>query len=91
MADNRLNAHKSVHTGGLKNHLALIALSHASFALADQAIPVGHAAIVLSQWLHLMACLALLQNIKGSCKHMGPTFIQASVDSYTEQAKAASC
>ncbi len=57
-----------MRTGGLANHLALIALSHASLALADQAIPVGHAAIVLGQWLHLMARLALLQ-IKGSCMH----------------------
>ncbi len=74
-----------MHTGGLGNHLALIALSHASLALADQAIPVGHAAIVLSQWLHLMARLALLQNIKGACMHMGLTFIHPFIDSYTEQ------
>ncbi len=80
-----------MHTGGLGNHLALIALSHASLALADQAIPVGHAAIVLSQWLHLMARLALLQNIKGACMHMGLTFIHPFIDSYTEQTKSVSC
>jgi len=64
-----------MHTGGLGDYLALIALSHTSLALANQAIPVGHAAIVLSQWLHLMARLALLHNTKGSCMHMGLTFI----------------
>ena len=41
-------------------HLALIALGHAPLALADQPISVSHAAVVLSQWLHLVARLALL-------------------------------
>jgi len=80
-----------MHTGGLRSHLALIALSHASLALADQAIPVGHAAIVLGQWLHLMARLALLQNIKGACMHMRLPFVHPFIDSYTEQTKSVSC
>ncbi len=71
-----------MHTGGLGCHLALIALGHTSLALADQAISVGHAAIVLSQWLHLMACLALLHNIKGACMHMRLTFIHSSIHSF---------
>ncbi len=88
-----------MHTGGLGCHLALIALGHTSLALADQAISVGHAAIVLSQWLHLMACLALLHNIKGACMHMRLTFIHSSIhsfihsfiQSYSEQAGSVSC
>ena len=80
-----------MHTGGLGDYLALIALSHTSLALANQAIPVGHAAIVLSQWLHLMARLALLHNTKGSCMHMGLTFIHPFNHLYTEQAKSVSC
>ena len=80
-----------MHTGGLGCHLALIALGHTSLALADQAISVGHAAIVLSQWLHLMACLALLHNIKGPCMHMRLTFIHPFIQSYSEQAGSVSC
>jgi len=80
-----------MHTGGLGYHLALIALGHTSLALADQAISVGHAAIVLSQWLHLMACLALLHNIKGPCMHMRLTFIHPVIQSYSEQAGSVSC
>ena len=70
-----------MHTRSLGKHLALIALGHASLALADQAIPVGHAAIVLSQWLDLMARLALLHNIKGGCMFMRLTFFDLPIHS----------
>lgn len=43
-----------------KTYLALIALSHAPFALADQAISVGNTAVVLCQRLGLVTGLALL-------------------------------
>ena len=71
-----------MHTESLEKHLALIALGHASLALADQAIPVGHAAIVLSQWLDLMARLALLHNIKGACMPMRLTLIDLPIHSF---------
>lgn len=55
-------------------HLALIALSHAPLALADQTISVSYAAIVLSQWLHLVARLAFLCSTIKQVKQL-PTIV----------------
>ena len=43
-----------------RTHLALIALSHAPFALADQAISVGDTTVVLCQRFCLVTGLTLL-------------------------------